>query len=485
MTSGVARSGSAIRDELGHPVIDADGHLLEVGAAALPYLRESLSAQHFEHFVRHGSPLAAALDIRDLAERRETRVPQSAWWGQHTKNGRDRATAMLPALLYERLPEIGIDYALFYTSTAMGFLAVEDDDLRQGLCAGWNAYLADLNKPYLDRVAFAGLIPMHTPAEAVAEMRHCAELGLKVVAMPEGIQRPIARMETNRPSPLMWPGQTHWFDTFGLDSEYDYDSVWTEARRLGYPITFHGGLGLKPGLWTSISNYTHNHIGIFAQLMSAVCKSLYFGGVTRRFQGHPFVFLECGVAWGAQMLGDIVEHWHKRNLAGLEAYDPAFLNADELRRYFTEYGADLDHMAGGLDVDSLIESMRRAPAPPERDDWKALAVSTEHEIIDAFVDSFYFGCEADDMGVGHAFSPANPGGVDLKPVFSSDIGHWDVTDIDGLLAESCELVDSGAITAEQYRRFVFGNSLELLQRANPQFFHGTVLESAVAAEVEN
>jgi predicted TIM-barrel fold metal-dependent hydrolase len=382
-------------------------------------------------------------------------------------------------MLNERLPEIGIDYALLYTTTAMGFLAVPDAELRRGLCAGWNSYLADLNKPYLGRMAFAGLIPMHDPEEAVAEMRHCAELGLRIVALPEGVLRTIQSPDSTTPSPFLWPNQTHWFDTFGLDSAHDYDPVWAEAQRLGYPVTFHGGLGLKPGVWTSVSNYSHNHIGLFAQLMNALCKSLYFGGVTRRFPGHPFVFLECGVAWGAQMLGDIVEHWHKRNLDSLSVLDPSNLDVDQLKRYYDQYGADFDQLLDGQNVVALFEAMRHSPTPDELDDWKALGPVDEAGIVDAFVDTLYFGCEADDSGVAQAFSPTNPRGAELKPIFSSDIGHWDVTSIDDLVHESMELVDAGALTAEQYRSFVFGNTAELLQRANPRFFEGTEVASSI------
>lgn len=474
-----SKSGDAVRRELGHPIIDADGHLVELTDTALPYLREHLSAADFQRFVDRGFPLAAGLAARTRGERLASRAPQSAWWGQHTRNVRDRATAMFPGLLHERLPEIGIDFALLFTTSAMGVLAVGDEDMRRGLCAGWNAYLAQLNEPYTDRLAFAGLVPMHSPDEAIAEMRHCAELGLKLVAFPEGVLRRIPKPDSVDASPFLWPGQTHWFDTFGLDSAHDYDPVWEEARRLGYPVAFHGGLGLKPGVWTSISNYSYNHIGLFAQLMSALCKSLYFGGVTRRFPRHPFVFLECGVAWGAQMIGDIVEHWEKRRVSSLDALDPANLDVDELRRYFDTYGKDLDVLLEGRDVAQVLDGLRHSPTPEDLDDWRLLAADDEATVVDAFADPFYFGCEADDGGVAQAFSPALPCGRPLKPIFSSDIGHWDVTDIAGVVPESYELVEDGAITPEQYSAFVFGNAAEMLHRANPRFFEGTAVAPAL------
>jgi len=471
-------TGADVRRELGHPILDADGHLLEVGRAAYPFLREHLTARQFERFAAEGSPIANGLAYRPVAERRRTRAPQSAWWGQHTRNALDRATAMFPALLAERLPEVGIDFGVFYTTSAMTFLAIEDEELRRGLCGGWNAFLADLGSPFTHRLALAGLIPMHTPEEAATELRHCHALGLKVAAFPEGVLRPIPDPSPARWSPFLWPGQTDWYDTFGLDSDHDYDPVWATAAELGYAVTFHGGLGLKPGVWTSISNYSANHIGVFGQLMNPVCKGLFFGGATRRFPDLAFAFLECGVSWAAQMLADVVEHWEKRRLDALAAYDPANLDRAALVDYCRRYGGRILDLAGGWEPEELVASLAGGAAPDQLDDWEHLGVTSEAELVEAFVASFYFGCEADDRGVASAFSPANPGGAALRPIFSSDIGHWDVADIAGVVGESFGLVRDGVLSSEQYRSFMFENAARMYLAANPAFFDGTALEAA-------
>ena len=117
--------------------------------------------------------------------------------------------------------------------------------------------------------------------------------------------------------PTLWPGQSHWWDTFGLDSAFDYDPVWARARQLGFAVTFHGALATRPGVVTSPTNFVFNHLGMFADLMRPVCKSLMLGGVTRRFPDVAFAFLECGVSWAHQLLLDIVGHWEKRNVEAL------------------------------------------------------------------------------------------------------------------------------------------------------------------------
>jgi hypothetical protein len=51
-----------------------------------------------------------------------------SWWGWPTKNTRDRATSYLPALLYERLDELGIDFTILYPSMALGYFEVTGCD---------------------------------------------------------------------------------------------------------------------------------------------------------------------------------------------------------------------------------------------------------------------------------------------------------------------------------------------------------------------
>ena len=88
-----------LHSRLSHPIIDADGHWLEYG----PIMREE--------FRRIGGEAAAdALEIASqripgslklsLAERRRRRVGQEAFWSSPCENVLDRATAMLPRLMY-------------------------------------------------------------------------------------------------------------------------------------------------------------------------------------------------------------------------------------------------------------------------------------------------------------------------------------------------------------------------------------------------
>jgi predicted TIM-barrel fold metal-dependent hydrolase len=473
----MARTSAEIRRDVGHPIVDADGHVLEVLDATHPYLRETLGPARFDAWRERGPLARVSQRPRTLDERRRTRTPQGSWWGgPPASNACDRATATLPALLHERMDELGIDFAVLYPTNTLLTCAEVDEDLRRGLCRGFNDYYADVYLPFADRMTVAGMVPMHTPEEAVAELHHCAELGLKTVLFPEGVLRPLDEPATIDGSPWLFPGQTHWFDSFGLDSVYDYDPVWAACRELGFVAAFHGGLTVRPGLHWSITSYVANHVGQFAAEMYPLCKSLLFGGVTARFPDVPFAFLECGVSWAMQMLCDTIEHWEKRNVDALPRMDPATLDRDELARFFAKYGGRVTEL---IDVDPY-EYVQRLPihgsTPDERDEFVHLQVRTAADLVERFAGSFYFGCEADDRGITTAFSPANPGGARLRAMFSSDIGHWDVPDMAGVVAESFELVEDGVLTPEQWRAVVCDNPIEMYRRAAPDFFAGTALE---------
>ena len=65
----------------------------------------------------------------------------------------------------------------------------------------------------------------------------------------------------------------------------------------------------------------------------------------------------------------------------------------------------------------------------------------------------------------------------LRAIFSSDIGHWDVIEMDEVVEESYEMIEKGVMSAANLRSFMFENPVRLHGRVNPNFFDGTILES--------
>ena len=95
-------------------------------------------------------------------------------------------------------------------------------------------------------------------------------------------------------------------------------------------------------------------------------------------------------------------------------------------------------------------------------------MSSERELVDRFVPRFFFGCEADDRSIAYAFSTANPFGARLQPVFSSDLAHWDVEEMNEVVAEAHGLVGKGVLEEQDFREFVFENPARLLLGQNPE-----------------
>jgi len=473
-------SAAELRSQLSHPVIDADGHLIETAPVFKRHLRE---------YVRDigGADLAAriesVLDFDETVlkpwgrmtpdEQRAIWATRPPWWSHPAAASLDRATAHLPRLMYERLDDLGIDFAILYPSRTLTTTAIKEDEVRQVACRALNAFNADVYAEFADRMTVVAQIPMHTPDEAIAALDHAAELGFKAIMFNGLIHRPVGpvgRGDGSDAAPNWGSGSADRLDTLGLDSAHDYDSVWAHCLELGLaPATHTPGQGW--GSRRSVSSYMYNHIGSFGASMEAVCKSLFMGGVTRRFPGLSFALLEGGVGWACTLFSDIIGHWKKRNRDTIQLLDPAKLDIDRTMKLFAEYGGERFN----ADPNAVREFFSKLePDPPELDEWAACEIDSVEDIANLFVPHFYFGCEADDPSVSWAFNDrVNPLGAKLRAMFSSDMGHWDVPDMTGILGEAYELVEKDLLTPDDFRDFTCTNPVRFYTSANPGFFDGT------------
>jgi len=238
-----------------------------------------------------------------------------------------------------------------------------------------------------------------------------------------------------------------------------------------------GHTGGHWGSRTSPSNYVHNHLGLFAAGGDSLARSLLLGGVMSRFHELQVGFLEGGVAWGASLLCDLIEHWEKRRGSQLDAYDRKHLDVEELRGFFARYGGERLGATRSLEEDFPIVLRTAGWHGDYMDDELAkLALQSKVAIRDLFAKRFYFGCEADDKMIAVAFDKRITGRR-LRAFFGSDIGHWDVEDLEGIVAEAKHyLVDTGLLGADDFRAFTFENVVRFHGGANPRFFEGTVVE---------
>ncbi len=467
-------SSSEIRRRLGHPVIDIDGHMAEHLPTLAPYLeQEGLSLDHpsFRRLVPPYGGTDRSWHEQTPAERRATRTPRGPWWSAPAVRTIDLATALFPGLLYERLDDIGIDFGVVYPSLGLVFLHTDERRYRVGACRALNRANAETFAPLADRLCPVAAIPMHTPEEAVAELDYAVTvLGFKAVLCAGYVQRPFEALAGQDAEVSRY---AFWLDQFGMDSAYDYDPVWARAQELGVSIAFHSGfIGMTP--YRSPSSYVFNHLSMLAEGQQSLAKSLFLGGVTRRFPAMNFVFLEGGVTWAAALFTDIVGHWEKRNLRALRAtLDPGLIDRDVMVEMISRYGSG----APRLERDPT----RRPPEDQDTlDEWSACGITEAADIKTLFADRFYFGCEADDPLTSMAFNTqVLPFRAELRAMLGSDIAHWDVPDVTEVLGEAWEMVEHGWIDEAAFSKFAFVNPARFYTGTNPSFFKGTVVESAV------
>ena len=456
------RSPREIRESLGHPVIDADGHLVEYWPEFDRHLKAAGIEDGMARFMQtanfDGSRLWNGLTPEERLRERSYRNP---WWG-FPNDARDLATAFAPRLLHQRLDELGIDFALCYPSIGLQLPAQRDEKLRRAGCRAYNRYAAEQFDGLGDRLLPVAVIPTFDPSEAIEELEFAAqELGYKAAVLGGFVPRPFEDARDER---------ALWIDGLGLDSPYDYDPLWRRLIELRVTPSVHSGAMGWSGR-RSISNFSYNHMGHFGAASEVTAKSLFFGGVFHRFPELRFAFLEGGAGWAVQMFVSIVEHFEKRGMIGLRDRDPSKIDAALLERLIAEN-------AGGMDlVEGFGQLFKTSMDTTEVfDDFAAAGVTGVDDIVRQLTTQCFFGCEADDRLAGVAFDTNRlPGGVPLNPLFSSDIGHWDVAHMDEVLPEAHEHLEHGWMDEDQLRAFVCDNALRMLTDMNPDFFDGTVI----------
>ena len=270
-------------------------------------------AQAFDR-ITHSA--AGRVAVPSPAKRRQLGLFSSGVWGLPTRNTLDRATVMLPDLMYRRLDELGIDFAVVYPTYGL-MTAMPDAELRCALAHAVNRYYAEVYAGYRDRLEPVAAIPTHTPEEAIAELDHAVgELGLKAVMLggidPAALRRRrrAARVAGSTPSA-----------TTRLRLRPGLAPMRGARRRTDVPLR-------RPGLGNS-----HVHRQQLLQpgrqlrrrrwrARADRSSSVVYPSASRTLL---FAFQEGGVAWAATLLAGIIGHWEKRNIDAIQHYNPAHL----------------------------------------------------------------------------------------------------------------------------------------------------------------
>ena len=338
MSSWSGSKSADVRARLNHPVIDTDGHTVELTPVYFDYIKEIGGADMVK---RHKLAVGSRANNRWMQmseeERRDNRATCPPWWARPAKNTLDRATASLPRLLHQRMNELGMDFTVLYPTFGLTEPPrIEEEEVRRAACRALNAFHADIFRDYADRMTPVAVIPVHTPREGIEELEYAVnQQGFKAAVISH-VERPVPKFAADHPELAAY---VNYLDVLALDSPCDYDPFWAKCVELKVAVTTHS-TGQGWGSRRSVTNYMYNHIGHFGAAGEAMCKAIFFGGVTRRFPSLKFAFLEGGVSWACGLYCDIVGHWKKRNAKAVYALDPASMDRGLMKKLIAEHGDD-------------------------------------------------------------------------------------------------------------------------------------------------
>jgi predicted TIM-barrel fold metal-dependent hydrolase len=261
------------RDQLG-PVIDADGHVIEVDRELFEYLPPPYRGYGrllaYPFFPTLDGFHRAARKAADGTRVTSLEIPTADDWLAFL----DDANFALSVLF----PTAGLAYGL-----------IKDPDWATGLARAYNDWLHDrFVRPAADRLKGIALIPLQDPPRAVVELRHAVEdLGMV------GAVLPAAGLKDAFGARPFWP-------------------VYETAQDLGCMLAVHGapseGLGLdRLRRLIEVRTLTHP----FSQFVQLT--SMMFGGVFDAFPRLKVAFCEAGSGWLPYLLERLdLEYAHRK-----------------------------------------------------------------------------------------------------------------------------------------------------------------------------
>ena len=173
--------------------------------------------------------------------------------------GRWRPTT--PELRLEDMDRDGVECQVMYGGLISGF-QLEEPELNTVSLRAYNEWIAEFCSASPERLIGLGFLPVHGVETAVAELHHCARLGLKGV-------------------------QFQAFDATRRVWDEAWEPLWSAAEETGLPISFHQGAGfwstgrtnIPPGRGVDLIRIT-----VVAAQLDEVLASLVLSGVLER---HP------------------------------------------------------------------------------------------------------------------------------------------------------------------------------------------------------
>jgi predicted TIM-barrel fold metal-dependent hydrolase len=276
---------------MGERVIDADGHICEPPVLWKEYVPARYRAETIR--VERDSEGQDWLWIN--GEQRKNLPPAAACIPSGMDDPRNVPTwdQILPGSYDGKarvkvLDEEGIERSLLFPSLYLLVGDIEQADVAEAACHGYNEWVADMCRDGGGRLDAVGVVPLQSVEAAARETRHIARLGLKGVCFrPERYRGLALYDESIKP-------------------------FWETIDSSGLFAAVHGSFGsLMPSF--ASSRYQNNffvHMICHPFEQMAACLDIIAGGVLERHPNLRVAFLESGLGWLEYWLERMDEHQH-------------------------------------------------------------------------------------------------------------------------------------------------------------------------------
>ncbi len=181
---------------------------------------------------------------------------------------------------------IGISHGLY------GSKGITDPEFLTAVYRAYNEYIADFNRSQPGRFFGLGCLPTHDPAVAAAELRWCAELGLRGgVFLPWTAVMPV------------------WHEM--------WEPMWTAAEETGMILSFHVFEGGATTVGYEVRGVTHPaSVGAWVVVgpmqMDEILSALILSGVLERHTNLKIVLGESGIGWLPYILERLDDTYEER-----------------------------------------------------------------------------------------------------------------------------------------------------------------------------
>ncbi len=186
--------------------------------------------------------------------------------GEHGAGGADAARR------FADLRADGVVAEVIYPTFGLFVDIVPDPELQRACAQVYNDWCAEVFFSHPETFLPAAMVPVRDPADSVAEIERCKELGYRTVMLP-----------TTPPEGTQW-------------NDPRYEPIWEAAVRASLPISMHVGTGAVPQRERGPGGAVINYVKVGLLAADTLSYFVASGTLDRHPELH-MVFVETGAGW--------------------------------------------------------------------------------------------------------------------------------------------------------------------------------------------